>query len=166
MTDSGREGRIPGPEVMALADGLHRAHAYVEDFCWCRRIATKDFTHDGEQDVNWTSDGTPYDPKDWGETAERPTACEKVAQMLIDHLPPGIRLWDIEGVFGQSGKWFARGKDAERRRLQPLVDASRDLAAFMRAPDTDAEGKPADWSPGLDAVGAFYAAVDALEEEA
>jgi N6-L-threonylcarbamoyladenine synthase len=45
-----------------------------------------------------------------------------------------------------------------------VVEAALALEAFMRAPDTDPDGEPADWAPGLDAVGEFYAAVDAYRE--
>jgi hypothetical protein len=55
-----------------------------------------------------------------------------------------------------------RGAQRERKRLRALVDAAKTLATFMRAPDYDSAGKPADWTPGLDAIGDFYAAVDAL----
>jgi hypothetical protein len=75
--------------VVALADVLH----YVEDspaiegiMCWCRRIATTDGTHDGPQDDNWNTIGDVYDPKAWGSTAERPTACEQSAKEILDLL--------------------------------------------------------------------------------
>lgn len=45
--------------------------------------------------------------------------------------------------------------------LRRLVEAAHALARFMRSPDTNDDGTPADWTPGLDVIGEFYAAVDA-----
>jgi hypothetical protein len=75
--------------IMDLADVLHEesGNLAIEGImCWCRRIATADGTHDGLQDKNWTTKGEPYNPSEWGESAERPTYCEQTAKLLLEHI--------------------------------------------------------------------------------
>jgi len=40
-------------------------------------------------------------------------------------------------------------------RESGLVDAAKALDRFMRQPDENEDGTPADWAPGLDAIGDF-----------
>ena len=44
-------------------------------------------------------------------------------------------------------------------RESGLVDAAKALDRFMRQPDENEDGTPADWAPGLDAIGDFQNAV-------
>jgi len=48
-------------------------------------------------------------------------------------------------------------------RESGLVDAAKALDRFMRQPDENEDGTPADWAPGLDAIGDFQNAVAIIQ---
>lgn len=77
------------PDRDALARALHivsgmphpEGSVLSEFECYCRRIATVDTTPDGPIDPGWGE--AEFDPAAWGETAQRPTGCERVADAII-----------------------------------------------------------------------------------
>lgn len=71
-----------------LADALHDSdgsYSAIGEFdCYCRRIATEDGTKDGPQDDNWSGDGKPYDPEEWG--VSEPPLCERTAAAIVTRM--------------------------------------------------------------------------------
>jgi len=71
-----------------LADLLHYGEGLPypdldELNCYCRRIATVTGRHDGPIHDNWGQ--AEFNPKEWGDTADRPTKCEQVAAKMLEH---------------------------------------------------------------------------------
>jgi hypothetical protein len=72
-------------------------------------------------------------------------------------------MWDSDTDYSDEN--YADALIAAMPTVKAVVDTAVALARFMRAPDTNEDGTPADWTPGLDIIGEFYAAVDDLLAE-